>query len=53
MEYRSLKLRMERIEAADPNVLLNIGLYRGSSLIRNNTPLGPYHRPTARALWWS
>jgi hypothetical protein len=28
---------------------------RGTSLIRNLTPLGPYSRPTCmpRALWWS
>jgi hypothetical protein len=30
-------------------------LYRGTSLIRNNTSLGPYmcSRLTPRALWWS
>ncbi|KAJ1491230.1 hypothetical protein T484DRAFT_3222922 [Baffinella frigidus] len=27
--------------------------YRGTSLIRNRPPLGPYSRPTPRALWWS
>ena len=27
--------------------------YRGSSLIRNRPTLGPYSRPTPRALWWS
>ena len=26
---------------------------RGTSLIRNNPPLGPYRRPMPRALWWS
>ena len=28
-------------------------LYRGTSLIRNSLPLGPYSRPVPRALWWS
>ena len=41
---------MERIEASDPEVLLNIGTYRGTSLIRNNPPLGTYHRLMPRAL---
>ena len=27
-------------------------LYRGTSLIRNHPPLGPYSRPMPRALWW-
>jgi hypothetical protein len=27
--------------------------YRGTSLIRNQTLLGPYSRPMPRALWWS
>ena len=27
--------------------------YRGTSLIRNNPPLGPYSRPMPGALWWS
>ena len=27
--------------------------YRGASLIRNRPTLGPYSRPTPRALWWS
>ena len=27
--------------------------YRGTSLIRNSPPLGPYSRPMPRALWWS
>ena len=27
--------------------------YRGTSLIRNSTPRGPYSRPMPRALWWS
>jgi len=27
--------------------------YRGTSLIRNSTPLVPYCRPMPRALWWS
>ena len=28
------------------------GLYRGTSLIRNSAPLGPYSRTMLRALWW-
>jgi len=28
-------------------------LYRGTSLIRNSAPLGPYSRTMPRALWWS
>jgi len=27
--------------------------YRGTSLTRKRTPLGPYRRPMPRALWWS
>ena len=27
--------------------------YRGTSLIRNSSPLGPYSRLMPRALWWS
>ena len=27
--------------------------YRGTSLIRNSPPLGPYSMPVPRALWWS
>ena len=27
--------------------------YRGTSLIRNNAPLGPYSRTMPMALWWS
>jgi len=31
-----------------------VGLvYRGTSLIRNSAPLGPYSRNMPRALWWS
>jgi len=29
------------------------GVYRGTSLIRNSAPLGPYSRNMPRALWWS
>ena len=29
------------------------GVYRGTSLIRNRPPLGPYSRTMPRALWWS
>jgi len=27
--------------------------YRGTSLIRNSPPLGPYRRTIPRASWWS
>ena len=27
--------------------------YRGTSLMRNNAPLGPYSMTMPRALWWS
>ena len=27
--------------------------YRGTSLIRNRAPLGPYTRTMPRVLWWS
>ena len=27
--------------------------YRGTSLMRKRTPLGPYSRTMPRALWWS
>jgi hypothetical protein len=27
--------------------------YRGTSLIRNSAPLGPYSKAVPRALWWS
>ena len=29
------------------------GEYRGTSLMRNSAPLGPYSRTMRRALWWS
>ena len=28
------------------------GEYRGTSLMRNSAPLGPYSRTMPRALWW-
>ena len=31
----------------------HVNVYRGPSLIRNSTPLGPYSRNMPRALWWS
>jgi len=37
-----------------PLFLLNpFQVYRGTALIRNTLPLGPYSRPMPRALWWS
>ena len=32
---------------------LRVNAYRGTSLIRKRTLLGPYSRTTPRALWWS
>jgi len=29
-----------------------MSVYRGTSLIRNSAPLGPYSRTMPRALWW-
>ena len=29
------------------------GQYRGTSLIRNRAPLGPYRRTLSKAVWWS
>jgi len=34
-------------------VSIKVSLYRGTSLIRNSAPLGPYSRAMPRALWWS
>ena len=31
---------------------LGLVMYRGTSLIRNHFPLGPYSRIMPRALWW-
>ena len=28
-------------------------VYRGTSLIKNSAPLGPYLRAMPKALWWS
>jgi hypothetical protein len=30
-----------------------VPLYRGTSLLRNCLPLGPYSNPMPRVLWWS
>ena len=35
------------------SVLMKVFRYRGTSLIRNRNPLGPYRRPMSRALWVS
>ena len=29
------------------------GIYRGTSLFRKRSPLGPYRRPLPRVVWWS
>ena len=31
----------------------HLRLYRGTSLVRKRSPLGPYCRPMPRDLWWS
>ena len=33
-------------------VTLKMQSYRGTSLIRNSAPLGPYSRTLHRVLWW-
>ena len=38
---------------ADPVPGVAFGVYRGTSLIRNRRPLGPYSRTMPRAIWWS
>ena len=35
-----------------PDVPVHLA-YRGTSLIRNSAPLGPYSRTMPRPLWWS
>ena len=32
--------------------VLKFRVYRGTSLIRNSAPVGPYGRTIPRALWW-
>jgi len=34
-------------------LIVEDGVYRGTSLIRNSAPLGPYSRTIPRVLWWS
>jgi hypothetical protein len=46
--FRSQGLALPRRPA--PGV--DFGVYRGTSLIRNSTPLGHYGRTMPRALWW-
>ena len=36
----------------DPLLTMH-GVYRGTSLIRKHTPLGPYSRTLLRDIWWS
>ena len=33
--------------------ILGFRVYRGTSLMRNCPPLGPYSSPMLRAVWWS
>ena len=46
--YRAL---VDKLEV--PALLKTVGPYRGTSLIRNRLPLGPYTGHMPRALWWS
>ena len=44
--------RTQKLTDARPRVFrVRIVLYRGTSLIRNRTPLGPHSRTMPRALW--
>jgi len=47
-ETKSVSRMLAMFSAKTPAVA-----YRGTSLIRNNAPLGPYSRTMPRALWWS
>ena len=50
--YRSVTFGAERLaDLVSPNRVRQD--YRGTSLIRNRHPVGPYSRPSPRALWWS
>ena len=39
--------------AVDFGQMFSVAMYRGTSLMRNSPPLGPYIRTKPRALWWS
>ena len=45
--------RQDLSELAAPLHLLITQLYRGTSLVRNSAPLGPYSRNMPRPLRWS
>ena len=45
------KKRLSRIRLVSHAT--NVESYKGTSLIRNGVPLGPYSRTFSRALWWS
>ena len=58
--YRGTSIMSEvplyRPQFAEPGIVSASkmrGLYRGTSLVRNNPSLGPYSRIVSRALWWS
>ena len=42
----------EKTEGRDRKVY-PLSDYRGTSLIRNSAPLGPYSRAMPRVIWWS
>jgi len=48
--------REDVLEAREParcRAVLWFSVYRGTSLVRNSAPLGPYSKNEPRALWWS
>ena len=45
-------LRADATDARRTWWVLSETKYRGTSLIRNRAPLGPYSRNMSRALWW-
>ena len=53
---RRIKVQGAALSVEDLNKDLKQGSgfmgYRGTSLKRNNLPLGPNSRPMSRALWW-
>ena len=49
-EYTSVYDHIPRVRR---DAALLFSVYRGTSLIRNCNPLGPYRRTMPMALWWS
>ena len=46
----SFKLESNKEDETSPAFVSNVD--RGTSLIRNSAPLGPYHRTVPRPRWW-